>query len=285
MIRSVDDTCKEYEDGDPTTFSGTAFASTFATWVIVFFCVFKGVASSSYIVWITVPFPCIFVLIMVINGNLQEGSEIGIKKYLFGSDDGPITSAASQWADASGQIFMGLSVCLGVMTSYGSYNDIRKPIILDSIIISVTNCAFSFVAGLAVWAIVGYLEKQGLLEESNTSSVGLAFITYPTAIDMMPASGLFAFFLGATLFLLGIDTTFSAMEATSTVICDTAWGGVVPRSFVAFVLCTFGFLGSFPFCFNFGFTLFNVVDHYLCAYLLNVIGILQSFGCGWFFDA
>ena len=102
MIRSVDDTCKEYEDGDPTTFSGTAFASTFATWVIVFFCVFKGVASSSYIVWITVPIPTLFVLIMVINGNLQEGSEDGIKKYFSGKEDGTATSAASQWSDASG---------------------------------------------------------------------------------------------------------------------------------------------------------------------------------------
>lgn len=74
--------------------------------------------------------------------------------------------------------------------------------------------------------------------------------------------------------MLGIDSSFSAIEATSTVICDTAWGGAVPRSFVAFVLCVFGFLGSFPFCFNFGFVLFDVVDHYLCAYLLNMIGVL-----------
>lgn len=171
------------------------------------------------------------------------------------------------------------------MTSYGSYNEVRKPIILDSFIISVCNCGFSFIAGFAVWSIVGYLEGLGLLEESKTASVGLAFITYPTAIDLLPGSNFWAFLLGCTLFMLGIDSSFSAIEATSTVICDTAWGGVVPRSFVAFVLCVVGFLGSFPFCFNFGFTLFDVVDHYLCAYLLLMIGILQAFGCGWFFDA
>jgi len=70
VIRSVDDSCKEYEDGDPTTFSGTAFAATLAVWIIIFFCVFKGVSSSSYIVWATVPIPVTFVLIMIINGNL-----------------------------------------------------------------------------------------------------------------------------------------------------------------------------------------------------------------------
>ena len=143
----------------PTIFSGTAFASTLAVWVIIFFCVFKGVASSSYIVWATVPVPVLFVLIMIINGNLQDGSSDGIRKYFSGKEGGKETSAASQWSDASGQIFLGLSVCLGIMTSYGSYNDIRKPIILDSFVISVSNCSFSFIAGFAVWAIVGYLEK------------------------------------------------------------------------------------------------------------------------------
>jgi len=171
------------------------------------------------------------------------------------------------------------------MTSYGSYNDIKKPIILDSFIISCCNCGFSFIAGFAVWAIVGYLEKQGTLKDTKTSSVGLAFITYPTAIDLMAGSNWWAFLLGSTLFMLGIDSSFSAIEATSTVICDTAWGGAIPRMFVAFILCVIGFIGSVPFCTNWGFTLFDVVDHYLCAYLLLMIGILQAFGCGWFFDA
>jgi len=170
------------------------------------------------------------------------------------------------------------------MTSYGSYNEPKKPIIMDSIIISVCNCSFSFIAGFAVWSVVGYLEKLGKLDPKNLSGVGLAFITYPTAIDTMSAPNFWALLLGLTLFMLGIDSSFSAIEATSTVICDTAWSGKAPRMFVAFVLCVVGFLGSLPFCCNWGFILFDVVDHYLCAYLLIMIGILQAFGCGWFFD-
>lgn len=55
--------------------------------------------------------------------------------------------------------------------------------------------------------------------------------------------------------------------------------------FVAFVLCFFGFVMSIPFCTNWGFVLFDVIDHYLCTYLLVLVGILQCFGCGWGFDA
>jgi len=171
------------------------------------------------------------------------------------------------------------------MTSYGSYNEIKKPIIADSVIISISNCSFSFISGFAVWLVVGYLDKIGKLDENKVVGASLAFITYPTAIDTMKDSNVWAILLGLTLFMLGIDSSFSAIEATSTVICDTAWKGKAPRMFIAFVLCVCGFLGSFPFCFNWGFVLFDVVDHYLCAYLLQIIGILQAIGCGWFFDA
>jgi len=281
VIRIKSEECVEWVDGLPTDFSWRALGATFATWVIIFLCVWKGVKSSSWIVWFTVPLPVFFVFVMIINNATLEGSSNGIDRYF---DSGQSTKVSEQWSDASGQIFLGLSVCLGIMTSYGSYNEIKKPIIADSVIISISNCSFSFISGFAVWLVVGYLEHIGKLDESKVVGASLAFITYPTAIDTMRDPNVWAIMLGLTLFMLGIDSSFSAIEATSTVICDTAWKGKAPRMFIAFVLCVCGFLGSFPFCFNWGFVLFDVVDHYLCAYLLQIIGILQAIGCGWFFD-
>jgi len=282
VIRIKSEDCVEWKDGMPTDFSWRAFGATFLTWVIIFLCVWKGVKSSSWIVWFTVPLPVIFVFVMIINNSTLPGSGNGIDRYF---DSGNETEMSEQWSDAAGQIFLGLSVCLGIMTSYGSYNEIKKPIIADSVIISISNCSFSFISGFAVWLVVGYLEQLGKLDRDQVVGASLAFITYPTAIDTMSNPNVWAVLLGSTLFMLGIDSSFSAIEATSTVICDTAWKGKAPRMFIAFVLCLCGFIGSFPFCFNWGFVLFDVVDHYLCAYLLLVIGILQAFGCGWFFDA
>lgn len=101
----------------------------------------------------------------------------------------------------------------------------------------------------------------------------------------MTAPNFWSLMLSLTLFTLGVDSAFSMVEATSTVICDTHWGSQFPRSFVAFCLCVLGFLLSIPFCTNWGFFLFDVVDHYLCNYLLVLVGILQCAGCGWGFDA
>lgn len=91
--------------------------------------------------------------------------------------------------------------------------------------------------------------------------------------------------LSLTLFTLGIDSAFSMVEAASTVISDTKWGQKFPKAFVALSLCVLGFILSIPFCTNWGFFLFDVVDHYLCSYLLVLVGILQCAGCGWGFDA
>lgn len=174
---------------------------------------------------------------------------------------------------------------MGIMTSYGSYNPVKKPIIMDNMIISISNSLLSFIAGFAVWSIVGYLNNIGSLGGQKTSGAGLVFIAYPTAFDTMPASNFWMILLALTLFTLGVDSAFSMVEATATVINDTEAGSKYPKSFVAFVLCILGFLLSIPFCTNWGYILFDVIDHYLANFLLIIVGLMQCFGCGWGFDA
>lgn len=237
---------------------------------------------------------------MVIKGAGLEGGDKGREQYLRGDInryDGLTgqnltdaveayeTTQKGVWSDAAGQIFFSIGVCMGIMTSYGSYNPVRKPIIMDNMIICVSNSFLSFIAGFAVWSVVGYLQAKDNMAKGSTASIGLAFIAYPTACDLMSKPNFWSILLALTLFTLGVDSAFSMVEATATVICDTPWGKQFPRSFVAFVLCVVGFVLSIPFCTNWGFFLFDVVDHYLCNYLLVIVGILQCAGCGWGFDA
>lgn len=86
VIRIVDEkTCKKWVDGDPTKFSFNALGACTLTWIFIFFCVFKGVKSSSWIVWITVPMPTLFVLVMIINGATLDGAGDGVKRYFSGT--------------------------------------------------------------------------------------------------------------------------------------------------------------------------------------------------------
>jgi solute carrier family 6 GABA transporter-like protein 1 len=289
VVRYYDDDCVPYTDGAPVSFSVYAFFAVLFVWIVCFVAIFKGVKSSSYVVWVTVPLPVLFIIIMVIKGSTLEGASDGVSQYLKGDAskfDGLEGDALQEakdlvaevqkgvWGDAAGQIFFSIGVCMGIMTSYGSYNPVRKPIIMDNMIICISNSLLSFIAGFAVWSVVGYLQSIDSIAQGKTSSMGLAFIAYPTAIDLMSAPNLWAIMLSITLFTLGVDSAFSMVEATATVICDTKWGKQFPRAFVAFFLCLLGFLLSIPFCTNWGFFLFDVVDHYLSNYLLILVGIL-----------
>ena len=116
VLRYYDDNCKEFEDGDPSQFSVPAFFAVLVVWIFIYLAVFKGVGSSSYIVWVTVPIPIIFVIIFIIKGATLEGAGDGIKMYLQGDDkfaglEGEALELAKEedaklmagiWADAIG---------------------------------------------------------------------------------------------------------------------------------------------------------------------------------------
>lgn len=189
------------------------------------------------------------------------------------------------WADACGQIFFSLGICMGTMTSYSSFNPSNKPIIGDGFKIAFTNALISFFAGFACFSIVGYLIGQNSPVSDKVASIGLAFVAYPAAIDTMPGANGWALILGVTLFTLGIDSSFSMLEATATVMADAAMFKEMPRKLLALLLCLLGALSSILFSFNWGFTYFDVVDHYLNVYLMLLIGVLETAGVGWVYEA
>ena len=82
VIRYYDDNCKPYEDGDDSQFSVYSLLAVAVVWISNFLAIFKGVKSSSYIVWITVPLPVILIITMVIKGAGLPGAGDGVKLYL-----------------------------------------------------------------------------------------------------------------------------------------------------------------------------------------------------------
>ena len=225
---------------------------------------------------------------MVIRNALLDGAKDGILMYVAGKGSEYTFSEALQlpniWSEAAGQIFFSLSVCMGIMTSYGSYNPRTQPVISNNLIIAFSNSGISIVAGFAVFSIIGYLDYIGSPVSSNTSSLGLAFIAYPTACIELLGSNFWVLLLALTLFTLGIDSAFSMIEAVSTVIYDTDRGKKFPRMFIALVLCIIACGISAIFVTNWGFIMFDVVDHYINAYLMLFLGIIQSMGVGWGHD-
>lgn len=187
------------------------------------------------------------------------------------------------WTEACAQIFFSIGVCMGIMTSYASYNPETKPIIGPACQVAFGNSALSFFAGFAVFSTVGYLKGIGSPVSDKTSGMSLAFVAYPTALDTLPYSNGWAVMLALTLFTLGLDSAFSLIEAATTVLHDTPFFNKKDRWIIALVMCVIGAALSTIFCSNWGFTYFDVVDHYLANYLMLIVGILQCFGACWMY--
>jgi len=295
LVKIVNDDCSDMDTktmiADQTVFGWEVYIATFVVWIICYFCMWKGVNSSSYVVWVTVPLPICFIVIMVINNLMLEGAGRGVDMYLKGynaAGEPPNymekLSQGAMWSEACGQIFFSLGICMGSMTSYASYNPIDKPIIKDAFIIGLCNSTISFIAGFAVFAIVGYLIEIDSPVTGEKGSIGLAFIAYPAAIETLPWKNLWSFILSITLFMLGIDSAFSMLEAASTVIQDHPNFKETPRKLIALFLVVLGAILSIFFCFNWGFTLFDVIDHYLNVYLMLLLGTMECFGVGWIYE-
>jgi len=250
------------------------------SWVIVYFGVQKGVERANKIFM-----PLLFGLIgvLVVWSVSLPGAGEGLKVYL--SPDFSLLSDPKIWIDAFSQIFFTLSLAFGIMIAYASYLPRKADIVKDAVIISVGNCAFSFIAGFAVFGTLGYMAvKTGQpVSQVVKESIGLAFVTYPQAISLMPAfAHLFGIVFFVSLVIAGLSSAISLVEAFSSAVIDKFH---FSRGTVVTAVCISGFLGSIVFTAKSGLYWIDIVDHFITHYGLVVIGLIECVLIGWVFKA
>ncbi len=252
----------------------------FCNWFIVFKGVQKGLERASKIF---MPLLFILVAVIVIWGLTLPGARKGVSVYLR-PDFSQLTNI-DVWRDAFGQIFFTLSLGFGIMIAYASYLPKKTQIVRDSLIISGLNCLFSLFAGVGVFAVLGYMAtaKSVPISEVVTQSVGLAFVTFPEAISLLPAfSNVFGVLFFGSLVVAGLSSSVSIVEAFASGISDKFH---YRRKTTVSVLCIFGFLGSIIFTTKGGVNWIEIVDHFLNQYGLILGGIFQCILVGWVLKA
>ena len=184
-----------------------------------------------------------------------------------------------------GQIFFTLTLSFGVMIAYASYLPKRTDIVKNAVLTSLINCFYSFVAGFAVFSVLGYMAlKSGLpINQVVKSGPSLAFVAYPQAISLLPfLRELFGVIFFGALVIAGVSSGISLIEAFSRAITDKF---DLNRRMVVSTLCVIGFLGSLIFASGAGLYWLDIVDHYINQYGLVLAGILECVIVGWFLKA
>lgn len=254
------------------------------TWVICYFCVWKGIRSTGKAAYFTATFPFVMLFVLLIRGVTLPGAKDGILYYIY--PDISRLSDPQVWMDAGTQIFFSYAIGLGFLTSLGSYNTYNNDCYKDCFYLCLLNSATSIVAGFAIFSVLGFMTyEQGVdISEVAESGPGLAFIVFPRAVAMMPMPQVWSVCFFIMIILLSLDSQFVGLECLMTSVVD-----LFPylrrgfrRELLLLVICTVCCLMGFSLVTEGGMYLLQLLDHHVCSgTTLLLLSMSQSISIGW----
>uniref|UniRef100_A0A8C9W099 Transporter n=1 Tax=Scleropages formosus TaxID=113540 RepID=A0A8C9W099_SCLFO len=260
-------------------------------WFICYFCIWKGPKSTGKVVYVTATFPYVMLLILLIRGITLPGASEGIKFYLY--PDMSRLSDPQVWVDAGTQIFFSYAICLGCLTALGSYNSYNNNCYRDCIMLCCLNSGTSFVAGFAIFSVLGFMayEQNVPIEVVAESGPGLAFIAYPKAVTMMPLPPLWACLFFMMLIFLGLDSQVmkssrmeSNHEAPSTPFFFD--GQCYRRELLILGMSVVSYLLGLIMLTEGGMYVFQLMDSYAASGMcLLFVAIFESICIGWVYGS
>lgn len=219
--------------GVSTDFVGTVAGPLVVVWVAVIALlalgVQKGIGKSSALF---MPLLTVMFTVLVITALFLPGAEKGLNA-LF-TPNWEKLKEPSVWIAAYGQIFFSLSICFGIMITYASYLKKQTDLTGSGLVVGFANSSFEVLAGIGVFAALGFMATAGGKEVSDvaTSGIGLAFIAFPAIIDQAPFGSVIGVLFFGSLLFAGLTSLVSILEVIIAAVQDKLRFGRVKATLV-----------------------------------------------------
>lgn len=229
----------------------------------------KGVARASAVF---MPLLVIMFLIMVGIALTLPGAAKGLDA-LFTPDWSKLAEPGV-WVAAYGQIFFSLSICFGIMVTYSSYLKRKSDLTGTGMVVGFANSSFEVLAGIGVFAALGFMAAAAGKEVSEVASsgIGLAFIAFPTIINQAPFGALIGMLFFGSLVFAGITSMISVVEVIIAAVQDKLQLDRVAATFAVCVPMTV--VSTLLFGTTTGLPVLDVMDKFVNTYGIVAAGFL-----------
>ncbi|XP_061732207.1 sodium- and chloride-dependent GABA transporter 2-like [Nerophis ophidion] len=258
------------------------------SWILVYACICKGIKNTGKVLYFTATFPYLILLALLVRGLTLPGAKDGLTFYLY--PDLTRLSDSTVWLDAASQILYSYIISSGVLTTLSSYNQYNNNCFRDSLLLCILNSATSFMAGFAIFSVLGFMAQEQGVDVSVVVESGpvLAFIAYPRAVSLMPFPHIWAVGFYVMMIFVGLDTQFTYVETLTTSICDAFSSFFVKthrRQLLLLAICFGSFFVGLTMVTEGGLYVFLLMDYYTYTGSIVFLPILESLCIGWVYGA
>ncbi|XP_019933443.3 sodium-dependent nutrient amino acid transporter 1-like isoform X1 [Aedes albopictus] len=252
------------------------------SWVLITVLVIKGIKSSGKASYFLAIFPYVILFGLLVRAVTLDGAFDGIRYLITPQWDKLLDTEV--WYEAVSQCFFSLTVGLGAVIVYSSFNSFSNNIYRDAMIISWLDTFTSMLSGVIVFGVVGnvaYITKKNVTDVMK-GGPELTFVVYPDAIAKMPTwPNFFAVMFFLMFILLGLGSNMGIVTTILTSIKDRYPGVKIWKVVIAIAVA--GFCCGLVYISPGGFYVLDVVDYYGVTFPTLVLVVLEAFTFCWLY--
>ncbi|KAI1725571.1 sodium:neurotransmitter symporter family domain-containing protein [Ditylenchus destructor] len=135
-------------------------------WILIYFCVMKGIKSSGKVMYLTATFPYVVTTIFLARSLMLEGATDGLL-YMLSPDLSRLWDP-EVWLEAATQIFYSMGLGFGGLIAFSSYNPIKNNCKRDCIWLSVANLITSLYTAVLIFSVLGFMGHKNYMNCIDT---------------------------------------------------------------------------------------------------------------------